>query len=202
MKKILFLLVFLFFNNSYSQEEATGDLSYILSDMQSDWSVGNGCFQTWPTVANVYGGLETNQNTLQVMDCLIQVFGDVTINGVVVPVDGNAEIILDGIDSIFYSCESSKIKVYSETLDVDEPINVIEADLKIFPNPFYDQFTIISETILELELFDINGRVVIFRKQVTHTRFTMRISGISNGIYFLNTYHEGGIVKTNQLIKN
>ena len=145
MKKILILLVIacFFVNQSNAQLEATGDLSHVLNELNGGWGVGNGCLVGVPTVANVYGGIELNGNHLQIMDCTIQVFGDVTNFGIVIDPSE-----FESHELITLYCEGASLVVYSETLDIEEPVNVIESDLKIFPNPFYDQFTIISGTII------------------------------------------------------
>jgi hypothetical protein len=93
----------------YAQYQNDWDATEILYEMDKPWSVGNGCSEGHHKVINVYGGLELNGNTLEVMDSTIQVIGGwVTNFGVDIDITNHPLII--------YRCENSVILEFPPTL--------------------------------------------------------------------------------------
>ncbi len=113
-KKLLFLLIFFscqLDSNSNETQIIQNDwnVTNILSEMNKSWSVGNGCEENNFKIAKNYGMLELCGNTLEIMDCRIQVVdGWVTNFGKRVDVNNTLQII--------YRCENSKIVVYEPSL--------------------------------------------------------------------------------------
>ena len=66
----LLLLIPIF---SFAQLPNNWDVTDTLSEMNKSWSVGNGCEEDVFVVADNYGMLELCGNTLEIMDCRIQV---------------------------------------------------------------------------------------------------------------------------------
>ena len=105
MLKFLIILPFL----AFSQLPNDWNVTETLNEMNKSWSVGNGCEENVFVVADNYGMLELCGNTLEIMDCRIQVVnGWVTNFGEKVDVNNSLQII--------YRCEKSKIVVYEPTL--------------------------------------------------------------------------------------
>ena len=102
----LLLLIPIF---SFAQLPNNWDVTDTLSEMNKSWSVGNGCEEDVFVVADNYGMLELCGNTLEIMDCRIQVLdGWVTNFGERVDINNSLQII--------YRCENSILVVYEPTL--------------------------------------------------------------------------------------
>lgn len=69
-------------------------------------------------------------------------------------------------------------------------------DVAIYPNPAHEIITIIIPTglnINQIQIIDINGRVINNQFIGQSTRFNMSLVGLSAGIYFLRTVSETGL---------
>lgn len=72
--------------------------------------------------------------------------------------------------------------------------------ISVYPNPVKNQFMLTSSPNAQLKIFDINGKLMMIKNNLA-AKETIDISGLSCGIYFLQTI---GDKKTNvlKLIKN
>jgi len=70
----------------------------------------------------------------------------------------------------------------------------------VYPNPIQDKFTLISSGSTQMKIFDIQGRVILERGNLSDSE-SFDISGFSSGIYFLqaSTNVKNSVIK---LVKN
>ncbi len=78
-------------------------------------------------------------------------------------------------------------------------------DLSIFPNPTSESFTIKSSKLISettVSIYDVQGKLLVSSKMIPQNgQFTMNISSLENGVYFVKISLEGkSVVK--KLIKN
>jgi hypothetical protein len=142
--------------------------------MDKSWSVGNGCLEANYKVVDVYGDLELNKNTLEVLDATIQVFGCVK----------NLGEYIDVLDSeyIIYKCESSRIIEY-QTLSTPEV--EVEEKIRLYPNPTNDFLNIKITSLDCYEVYNINGK---FIKKGDTKRVDVR--NLKQGIYFIIIHYD------------
>lgn len=167
MKIILIYILFL------SQLLNDWNATPILEDMDKSWSVGNGCLEANYKVVDVYGDLELNGNTLEVLDATIQVYGCVKNFGEYVDVL-NSEYII-------YKCESSRIIEY-QTLSTPEV--EVEEKIRLYPNPTNDFLNIKITSLDCYEVYNINGK---FIKKGNTKRVDVR--NLKQGIYFIVVHY-------------
>jgi hypothetical protein len=68
----------------------------------------------------------------------------------------------------------------------------------IFPNPFQNELTILSEQPIEqIELYDFTGRRILSSRQAT-----LNLENINNGVYILTIYLKSGQKLARKIIKN
>lgn len=164
MIKILALLISF---NSFAQLQSDWTATSILSDMDKSWSIGNGCLEANFKVVNT-NGLELNGNTLEVMDAVIQVFGDLTNYGQII--DVNNELIL-------YTCSGSELIIYNDVLNITD--NALET-LKIYPNPVEYTLNIVYSNLEDYIIYNIKGEQVLIGRDNT-----IDVSNFADGLYFL-----------------
>jgi hypothetical protein len=162
MKIILIYIVFL------SQLLSDWNATPILEDMDKSWSFGNGCFEANYKVVDVYGDLELNGNTLEVLDATIQVYGCVKNFGEYVDVL-NSEYII-------YKCETSRIIEY-QTLSTPEV--EVEEKIRLYPNPTSYKINI-KGTFDYYNIYNINGKLVA--KGIDNV---IDVNFLQNGLYFV-----------------
>lgn len=74
-------------------------------------------------------------------------------------------------------------------------------ELNIFPIPASDKLNISSEkNIDKYKLFDTTGRVIFSEENIRERYITLDLSGLSSGIYFLNT-ESNGLLNSQKVIK-
>ena len=80
--------------------------------------------------------------------------------------------------------------------------NSVENDIRIFPNPSKGNVYVCaeSEPVLELQVFDLFGRMLLHESRV-EKEFSIDLSGYNAGIYMLRLVTNNGI-KTSKIIKN
>jgi len=160
------VLTFLFI-----QLQGNWDATSILQEMDKSWSVGNGCYEANYKVVDVYGNLELNSNTLEVLDATIQVFGCVM----------NYGEYIDVLDSeyIIYKCESSNI-IEHQQLSTPQ---LEEEKVRLYPNPTNEILNIEITSLDYYEVYNISGH---FIKKGDTKRVDVR--NLNQGIYFLVVY--------------
>jgi hypothetical protein len=123
----------------------------------------------------------------ELYDIVVNPTGGFTACGYVypqLPDTGNQDCWFLQVDSV--GCEISNCLVNTTK-------NLIESlPIRIFPNPAKDYFTIKSSenNILEVYLFDINGRLIIFKNDINAKEYTMFMEEITAGIYVLKVFDE------------
>ncbi|WP_353777179.1 T9SS type A sorting domain-containing protein [Winogradskyella sp. 3972H.M.0a.05] len=119
-----------------------------------------------------------------------------TINSCNLPSTVSASF--DGFDYEFnVECRNNDelvLTVSSETLSIpDEALFSVE----VYPNPARDFITIASETMLNVEVFDMNGRKVL---ETDQSHFSVR--SLENGIYFLRVEDDNKRYAVRKIIKH
>ncbi|MCR4660178.1 MAG: choice-of-anchor J domain-containing protein [Bacteroidales bacterium] len=82
--------------------------------------------------------------------------------------------------------------------DVQEPTgieSVGDVTVSVYPNPATKVISIKAEGLRQVELLDVNGRVVL-----TSTESTVNVSNLANGVYMLRTITDGGMA-INKIVK-
>ena len=155
------------------QLQSDWNATSILENMDRSWSIGNGCYEVNNKVIDVYGNLELNGNTLEVLDATIQVYGCVT----------NNDEYVDVLDSeyIIYKCESSNI-IERQQLSTPE---VEEEKVRLYPNPT-NEFLNIEITSLDCyEVYNVSGEFI--KKGDTKI---VDVRNLKQGIYFLVVHYD------------
>ena len=185
MKQLLILLISF---SSYAQLAPDWDATHILSDMTESWSIGNGCLEGNYKVVKVEGNLEINDYTLELMDITLQVInGNITQYGNIIDYNNHPNIL--------FCCTSGEILVYEQTLSV-ESVEDDRISLIVYPNPTKRYLNIKSNTFVNYEIYDINGKIV-----KKGNNLIINVTNLNNGLYFLITLHINGAKKVTRFIK-
>lgn len=82
-----------------------------------------------------------------------------------------------------------------ETNSIDEI--GLSADIKLYPNPSSGMFKLQSKeaTILNIEVLDLNGRVVAVLQDVNSLDAVVNIEGLSKGMYHVNITTDKGVAR-------
>jgi hypothetical protein len=81
------------------------------------------------------------------------------------------------------------------------PVGVIENDkpqLSMYPNPASSSITFSGAAVQKVVIYDVLGQVVLTRNI---TNNTLSLSGVTNGVYFVEMHTEAG-VQTQRLVLN
>lgn len=82
----------------------------------------------------------------------------------------------------------------------DNPFEIVNG---FYPNPSKDKITFIEGTNLALiEIYDLNGRLIISKKFDNKMNNEMDISELNSGIYLVNIIENSGLIHSKKLIKN
>ena len=71
-----------------------------------------------------------------------------------------------------------------------------EANIAIFPNPVRDMLTVNGENVKNVEIIDVNGRVVLNSNRAGQ----IDMSELSDGVYMVRVMSENG-VSTKKIVK-
>ena len=131
----------------------------------------------------------------------------------------NAELIVDG-NKVGLGQHQFSVKVINKfgcyttddiTIDVQYILGIenytTEENIKIYPNPFIDRFTILNNSNIngktEIKIINLQGQVIYKDSFVSLvTGNTFNFSNIPNGLYFIQVLNfENNINKTYKLIK-
>jgi hypothetical protein len=78
------------------------------------------------------------------------------------------------------------------TAEMEDQILKTE-NVLVFPNPFLDQITISSESVLErIELFQASGSIISAVNEISSKEFTLDTNQLLKGIYFLKVTNSKG----------
>jgi len=84
--------------------------------------------------------------------------------------------------------------------------NSAVAEIKAFPNPFTTQIDVIitdgamSKSVYKAIMFDLNGRKV-HTETISTNQYSMQLSHLSTGVYFLNIEKNGVLLKQERFVK-
>ncbi len=122
------------------------------------------------------------------------------------------QVYQDGINNnqICFQCLAAKseleIQIKNNTLCKDfvisELINIIRADMQVYPNPFADYLNIENpNTDIEfIDIIDISGKAII-RNKVSGNSIKIKTTSLKSGVYILKTHSKTNI-ETRLIIKN
>jgi len=179
-KRTIALFAIVLFNSIDAQVASDWDLSNILSVMNKSWSIGNGCMESNHKTINIQEGLELNGHTLEIMDARLQVFGELTNFGQSIGVFN---------ELIIYSCDSSELVLYQETLSADN--NTLTFDFKVYPNPASNVLNIVIDDLDLYSVYDMRGNLIL--KGINKT---IEVNQLNSGVYFLCVqYNESRKIK-------
>lgn len=75
-----------------------------------------------------------------------------------------------------------------------------QAALMMYPNPASTRLTVSSPAIIStIELYDMTGRLQLKDKSSGSRQFTVDVSGLAGGVYYLSAYGEQGLLKTTRI---
>jgi len=81
-------------------------------------------------------------------------------------------------------------------------VDLSNASVSLFPNPAQNEVFLYSqngENIREIQVMDINGRVVSHHPSVNNTMWTIQRNNLTNGVYFVHLRMDDGVL-THKLI--
>ena len=197
MKKALFIFIIL--NLSYLNSQ-TQDLTYLLSDLEFDLAVGNGCGQfNDEGYRQIFtNGLELNDHQLDAMYVELTIYGQPTNLGVEYDI---MDLIFD--EKIRLICEISEEYQYETTIIVlDETLSVPQEEsnqIKIYPNPATNRVNIKGQNLSKIICYDITGKKmwqILNPVEVNQ----VNLFNYSSGIYLIHIFDNQGGIKTERLI--
>ena len=183
MKKLLFtLFLFISFLSNSQQNVYIFDMSEFLSNMEKDWSIGNGInintgeFVGPYFMVEVFDGMNMNYHRLEIMNSSITVYGDSINSGIVQK-----------------RFESSNL-YFAPLLSVKEDLEPLQ--LKMYPNPSSSFVNFEGEFVKRLVIYDNNGKIVIRSKPMSN-KFTINTDFLSSGVYIVQIWcnNKRGIFK-------
>jgi putative ubiquitin-RnfH superfamily antitoxin RatB of RatAB toxin-antitoxin module len=81
-----------------------------------------------------------------------------------------------------------------------------EPALKIFPNPASSSVSVALENMPDanynLSLYDVVGKKVQETVKIAGNRADLDVSGLQNGIYFLNVEKDNSVIKKERIVVN
>lgn len=106
----------------------------------------------------------------------------------IVDLDFNPRIINSNIDIGAYEFQGSPARK-AKQLD-----SILDSKLSIFPNPAND-FVIISsnDLISSVELSNMDGKILYFSENILNSYYTLDVSSLKPGVYFVRIYHHNSI---------
>jgi len=152
------------------------DMSDFLTEMTKSWSIGNTEEEPYFEVS-VFGGLNMNGHTLEIMNSKIIVYGDSTNTGTVIKRFETSDLVI------------------GETLSED----IAEYSLPqviMYPNPSRDYVNFKGELISKLVIYDALGKIRK-KSKPNSSNFAINISNLPSGIYMIQLWCENnqGLVK-------
>jgi len=72
---------------------------------------------------------------------------------------------------------------YSKVINVDLSLNV---EFNIYPNPAKNFVNITGQNISTIKITDLNGKILILKKNINSNNSTINLEGLSKGLYIVN----------------
>ncbi|MCG2430104.1 T9SS type A sorting domain-containing protein [Aequorivita xiaoshiensis] len=103
------------------------------------------------------------------------------------------------VGTVTYNAEGKKLEELG-TMGVSNQ-NLFANNLRMFPNPATDQFTIFSDKniITAVDIVDTTGKVVLKETNLSVKEATLNTSTLQSGVYYIRVVSSKGIV-TNKLV--
>jgi len=129
----------------------------------------------------------------------------------VTPIQVTANTTMDYLEGMmYYSFSNFKLTPRNNSdfgniaVSIAELYKAPEFEIGMYPNPANDRVYIqIDESLefdqLDIEVFDINGKRVIFNQTVT-TSTSLNLDGLDKGVYLVKMTTRGEVVKSSKLI--
>lgn len=175
-----------------------------------EYSVGSG--QNAPRVARILAGRQDGTSAQSSLD--VSYISDTAQYGANLNVPGievNANTSMDFIEGMmYYSFRNYKITPRNNTdfgnilVSISEISSAPNFEIQLYPNPSRDRVYIqIDETLnfnlLDIEVFDINGRRVIHNQTSVH-QTSLNLAGLERGVYVVKMTTRGEVVNSSKLI--
>jgi hypothetical protein len=106
-----------------------------------------------------------------------------------------AMIYADSIIGYFAPRAFAALKL--NELTSTKSVQLSDANVRVFPNPASSEVFLYSqdgEMIREIQVLDINGRVVRHFPSVNNSMWTIQRNGIPNGVYFVHLRMDDGVL--------
>ncbi len=91
------------------------------------------------------------------------------------------------------NCDDKKnLASYISYININQSLSILDFEnqkIKYYPNPANEYFTIEAKTPYVLQLFDINGRVLVF-ENVQEEIHLVNLKNIPSGLYFIKVRHK------------
>lgn len=107
-----------------------------------------------------------------------------------------ARTYIDSIMGYFAPRACAVLDLPCSTVSTEPIVERDEVQLLVAPNPAQEYVRFTSEAgkqILEVQLFDINGRLLQSHNNVNHTQFELHRNGLATGLYVAKVRFEDGI---------
>ena len=104
---------------------------------------------------------------------------------------------IDSIMGYFAPRACAVLDLPCSTVSTEPVIEAASVQLMVAPNPASESVRFTSqsgETILAIELYDINGRLVQNHTSINNTQFDLNRNGVTPGLYVAKVRFEGGVV--------
>ena len=175
MKKIIIsLLLFISLFANAQQDFYIFDMTDFLSNMEKDWSIGNGIdIYTGEFVGayfevTVENGMNMNGHNLEIMNSTIRVYGDSINSG-----------------QVTKRFPTSNLYFAPLLSTVEEEYKPLE--IKMFPNPATDNVIFMGDFVERLLIYDINKKL-IKREKPKAKNFSVNVSNMQSGLYIVQIF--------------
>jgi hypothetical protein len=216
MKKIITALMICLtaftYGQGYTSVEMTRDeIIAQLKDMNRDYSYGNACEDGEPWNFWIEGDWDMGGNTIELLNIIVQVEGKIINQGTILFACDNANVIehdMEVVDTPLNPSnpggnpfgnldEEDPNKV---TLDVEE-VEDIDFNIKVYPNPATNYFTVSGDGLSTIEVYDMSGRLRKSFKTAVTTN-TISADNLSSGLYLIVITTDNNKRITKKLIIN
>lgn len=92
--------------------------------------------------------------------------------------------------------------VYGEAAGPSSTVDFEKADLKLFPNPAGNSFTVKSDLVLKrYEIYSVTGELVAFNKSMDNANAPINIFSLPKGVYVFKAFSDRGTAVVEKFIK-
>lgn len=210
LKQFLAVSVFLLCQNTFGQLAAIDSLKLIPENPNVSDEIKLICYSTF-----AYGGCDLQNHSVTFQG------NQITVNLEYEP--GFLAYICHSVDTISLgNLNTGNYQLYAnliilpmdETADtdtlsfsVDSPLNIGEnpsaGSLIVYPNPFYQEFQIKTDAMIEtVEIHSVSGQKITLKESTVSPNKTIHLPDLENGVYLLIATDSKGNKYTKRIIKN